>query len=167
MGFQPTTPVLERAKTVHASDRAATVIPLCYLYCRITSKRCLSPAFTLISCSTYSSTQKMEAICSSETSVDFRRITTWRFIPENNNLHNHRCANLKSYILRNLISYLYWTSIKYTVLLLSDNFVKPTTYRSRSGRITGTARVVYWSEFLATDPEIPGSIPGPTRFSEK
>jgi hypothetical protein len=23
------------------------------------------------------------------------------------------------------------------------------------------------SEFLATDPEVPGSIPGPTRFSEK
>jgi hypothetical protein len=24
-----------------------------------------------------------------------------------------------------------------------------------------------WSEFLATDPEDPGSIPGATRFSEK
>jgi hypothetical protein len=24
-----------------------------------------------------------------------------------------------------------------------------------------------WSEFLATDPEVPGSIPGATRFSEK
>jgi hypothetical protein len=30
-----------------------------------------------------------------------------------------------------------------------------------------TASVVYWSEFLATDPEVPGSIPGTTRFSEK
>jgi hypothetical protein len=27
--------------------------------------------------------------------------------------------------------------------------------------------VIYWSEFLATDPEVPGSIPGATRFSEK
>jgi hypothetical protein len=27
--------------------------------------------------------------------------------------------------------------------------------------------VVYWSEFLATDPEVLGSILGPTRFSEK
>jgi hypothetical protein len=27
--------------------------------------------------------------------------------------------------------------------------------------------VVKWSEFLATDPEVPGSIPGATRFSEK
>jgi hypothetical protein len=29
------------------------------------------------------------------------------------------------------------------------------------------ASVVWWSEFLATDPEVPGSIPGSTRFSEK
>jgi hypothetical protein len=27
--------------------------------------------------------------------------------------------------------------------------------------------VVWWSEFLATDPEVPGSIPDATRFSEK
>jgi hypothetical protein len=30
-----------------------------------------------------------------------------------------------------------------------------------------TASVVQWSEFPATDPEIPGSIPGATGFSEK
>jgi hypothetical protein len=30
-----------------------------------------------------------------------------------------------------------------------------------------TASVVLWSEFLATDPEVLGSIPGATRFSEK
>jgi hypothetical protein len=30
-----------------------------------------------------------------------------------------------------------------------------------------TASVVWWSEFLATDPDVPGSIPGDTRFSEK
>jgi hypothetical protein len=27
--------------------------------------------------------------------------------------------------------------------------------------------LVYWSEFLTTDPEIPGSFPGVSRFSEK
>jgi hypothetical protein len=27
--------------------------------------------------------------------------------------------------------------------------------------------ILKWSEFLPTDPEIPGSIPGATRFSEK
>jgi hypothetical protein len=30
-----------------------------------------------------------------------------------------------------------------------------------------TAPVVLQSEFLATDPEVPGSIPGATRFPEK
>jgi hypothetical protein len=30
-----------------------------------------------------------------------------------------------------------------------------------------TASVVLWSEFLATDPEVPGSIPGASRFSER
>jgi hypothetical protein len=43
------------------------------------------PAFTLLSCSVYSSTLKMEAICSSETSVDFQR-NTQRYIPEDNAL---------------------------------------------------------------------------------
>jgi hypothetical protein len=31
----------------------------------------------------------------------------------------------------------------------------------------GTTSVVQWSEFLATDSEVPGSIPSPTTFSEK
>jgi hypothetical protein len=55
-----------------------------------------SPAFTLISCSAYS-TLKME-VCSSETSVDFKWATQ-RYIPEDSTLHNHRCENLKPYKL--------------------------------------------------------------------
>jgi hypothetical protein len=43
----------------------------------------------------------MEAICSSETSVDTQR-TTWRHIPEDDTLQNHRCENLKSYIHLNI-----------------------------------------------------------------
>jgi hypothetical protein len=39
-------------------------------------------AFTLVSCLAYSSNHKMEAACSSETSVDFQRISR-RYIPEN------------------------------------------------------------------------------------
>jgi hypothetical protein len=50
----------------------------------------------LVSCSAYSSTLKMEAIFSFETSVDFQR-TTQRYIPGGSTLHNHRCENLKSY----------------------------------------------------------------------
>jgi hypothetical protein len=40
----------------------------------------------------------MEAICSSETSVATQQITR-RHIPEDDTLHNHRCENLKSYIV--------------------------------------------------------------------
>jgi hypothetical protein len=54
------------------------------------SKLCLPPAFMLVSCSVYSPTLKMEATCSSETSVDFQR-TTWCYIPEDSTLCNHCC----------------------------------------------------------------------------
>jgi hypothetical protein len=40
----------------------------------------------------------MEAIYSSETSVDFQR-TTRRYTPEDRTLHDHRYENLRSYIL--------------------------------------------------------------------
>jgi hypothetical protein len=55
-------------------------------------------AFTLVSCSAFSNL-KMEAVCSSEMSVDFQRIT-WRYISKESTLHNHRCDNLKSYIIK-------------------------------------------------------------------
>jgi hypothetical protein len=54
-----------------------------------------APCFMLISCLAYPSTLKMEVTCSTETSVDFQR-TTWRYIPEDRTLHNHRCENVKS-----------------------------------------------------------------------
>jgi hypothetical protein len=44
---------------------------------------------------TISSALKMEAICSSEVSVE-TQLTTRRHIPEDDTLHNHRCENLKS-----------------------------------------------------------------------
>jgi hypothetical protein len=50
------------------------------------ARLCLPPVFTLVSCLAYSSTLKMEAKCSSETSVEFQR-TTRRYIPEDNTLH--------------------------------------------------------------------------------
>jgi hypothetical protein len=45
------------------------------------------------------STLKMEAICSSETSVETER-TTRRHILEDDTLHKHRCENLKSYTIK-------------------------------------------------------------------
>jgi hypothetical protein len=58
-----------------------------------------SPVFTLACCLAYS-TLEMEVICSSKTSVDFQRVIR-HFIPEDSTLHNHQCANLKSYITWN------------------------------------------------------------------
>jgi hypothetical protein len=43
---------------------------------------------------------KMEAICSSETSVNFKRATQ-RYIPEDRSFYNHCCENLKSFIIFN------------------------------------------------------------------
>jgi hypothetical protein len=59
-----------------------------------------------VSCSAYSAL-KMEAIYSSETSVDFQR-TTRRYIPVDSILRNHGCENLKSYVvsfLSNIVQY--------------------------------------------------------------
>jgi hypothetical protein len=49
----------------------------------------------LVSSLSYHRTLKIEAIYSSETSIDFQQ-TTWRHIQEDRTLHNHRCDNLKS-----------------------------------------------------------------------
>jgi hypothetical protein len=47
----------------------------------------LASVFMLFSCLCYSSTQKMEAACSSETLVDFQQ-TAWRYIPQNRTLQD-------------------------------------------------------------------------------
>jgi hypothetical protein len=44
----------------------------------------------------------MEAVCSSEISVDFQRITQ-RYISKDSTLHNHRCYNLKSCYYQKLL----------------------------------------------------------------
>jgi hypothetical protein len=54
--------------------------------------------FLLTPCLAFSSTLKMEAISSSETSVDFHRATR-RYIPEDIILHDHRCENLKLFLV--------------------------------------------------------------------
>jgi hypothetical protein len=64
-----------------------------------TFRRNTSPpsSFTLVSCLAYSSTLKLEATRSSETSADFQRATR-RYIPQHRTIHNHRCENLKCYM---------------------------------------------------------------------
>jgi hypothetical protein len=48
-----------------------------------------------------SSTLKMEAILSSKISVDFLR-STMPYILEDRTLHNHRCENSKSYVVKKI-----------------------------------------------------------------
>jgi hypothetical protein len=58
---------------------------------------CLPPACLLDFAQLISSILKMEAICSSETSVETQR-TIWRHIAEDDTLYNHHSENLKSLI---------------------------------------------------------------------
>jgi hypothetical protein len=57
----------------------------------------LVTCFILVSCLDYSSTLKMEATCSPETSVNCQR-TTRCYIPEDRTLYNHSCDNPTSYM---------------------------------------------------------------------
>jgi hypothetical protein len=56
----------------------------------------LATCVTLVLGLAYSSTLKIYVTCFSETSVGFQR-TTWHYISEDRNLHNHCCENLKFY----------------------------------------------------------------------
>jgi hypothetical protein len=54
------------------------------------------------------------------------------------------------------------------VITMRCAFVETTmTARKLQHYEAQTASMVQWSEFLATDPEVPGSIPDVTTFSEK
>jgi hypothetical protein len=65
----------------------------------------------LVSCSAYVSTLKKEAMCSSETTVDFQR-TTRRYIPEDSAAHSHRCENLRYYRIE----------VSYFMFIVRENF---------------------------------------------
>jgi hypothetical protein len=60
----------------------------------------LADWFTLISCLPYSSTLKIEAKCSSETSVDFKQATQ-PYIPEHRTPHNHCWEDIKCHLYGN------------------------------------------------------------------
>jgi hypothetical protein len=71
-------------RTSQLELRSSLLLPFCFLY-KPRISVCLTPAFMLVSCWAFISTLKMEAICSSETSVDTQRITR-RYIPEGGTL---------------------------------------------------------------------------------
>jgi hypothetical protein len=80
----------------------------------------LAPAFTLVSCS--ASTLKTEAICSSETSVNFQR-TTWHYIPST--LHNRRYEKLRSYISCLAFSQYYFNVLRCNWFMLCKSQARP------------------------------------------
>jgi hypothetical protein len=63
----------------------------------------------------------MEAIYSSETSVDFQR-TTRRYIPEDDTLHNHRYENLKSDTVIRMDSWLFYSGCLWDSCLIVGKF---------------------------------------------
>jgi hypothetical protein len=82
------------------------------------AEQSLLSAFMLVSCSAYFCTLKMEVIFSSETSADIQR-TTRSYIPEDYNLHNHRCENLKSYVYIIVIITVCFRSFPYPIGIVS------------------------------------------------
>jgi hypothetical protein len=76
--------------------------------------------FTLVFCPAYSNLQT-RAIYSSETSVEFHW-TTQRYISEDSTLHNHRCENLKSYIILTFTSTSTWNVIEIVISSKYSNF---------------------------------------------
>jgi hypothetical protein len=78
---------------------SSLLLTFCLLYIPV-SRLANYSACHLLACWIFaeliSSTLKMEAICSSETSVETQR-TARRHIPEDDIFYNHRCENLKSH----------------------------------------------------------------------
>jgi hypothetical protein len=86
---------------------------------------CTATCCLLVFAELIPSTLKMEAICSSATSVKTRR-TTRRHIPEDDTLHNHHCVNLNSYtkwqcLLPGTIRPLDLTVILWYISIMKDN----------------------------------------------
>jgi hypothetical protein len=64
----------------------------------------------------FSSTLRMEAICSSETSAEYQR-TTRHYISEDRTLHNHRCENLRFHWLTLFIFF-----VSFFISLVSSDY---------------------------------------------
>jgi hypothetical protein len=87
----------------------------------------LPPTYLLVLAEIISSTLKMEAMSSSETSVVTQQPTR-RHIPENDSLHNHRCENLKSYTIPvhiNIILSSFTQSLLHLILLSEERAATP------------------------------------------
>jgi hypothetical protein len=106
----------------------------------------------LVSCLAYSSTLKVEVIRSSETSVDFQRITR-RYIPEDKRtLHNYRCDNLKYYTLMVLLTALILYSSVASLTSSSSVQRKVPVYTAHIG---DSQTVLHANRGLGNSPAVP------------
>jgi hypothetical protein len=118
---------LETAETMHSRSRQAPAISRGIWGSHSSDHEefyllgCNVPAFTLVSCSPYFSTLKMEAIFSSEMSVDFRR-TTRNDMPEDItslfiffSVHEDSVRFLRG---RNICIYIYITHVTFRLQVL-------------------------------------------------
>jgi hypothetical protein len=117
-----------------------------YLQGRRIGRALLAACFMMVSCLAYSLVLKMEAIYPSETSDDFQR-TTWRYIPDDINFHNHHWKNLRSMEL-DFASHL--TSYETLVRLFDER----TEISLRSVNLSEHSSIIY-AEYLILA-EIPG-----------
>jgi hypothetical protein len=87
---------ITQCSPLKVSLRFGTICRL-HLWGGRTSEAVLSTCFMLVSCVAYCLILKMKPTCCSEKSVGFQQ-TTWCYIQDDRNRHNHRCENLRSYI---------------------------------------------------------------------
>jgi hypothetical protein len=110
--------------------------PISYVNRNFGKQLCLlATCFTLVSYLAYYSTLKMEAICSSEASVEFQRITR-RYIPED------RTLNLCLFLRRNSV---------FKVLLC-------TNWTTALGVALYSTALKHWSCHTAASPSVPSSL---------
>jgi hypothetical protein len=84
----------------------------------------------------------MQATCSFETLVDVQR-TTWRYIPEDSFLHNHRCENLKSYLIRTKM----WPTSG-NISTLTRHFPKTTLESYRLADVLGLTTLHHYNQYI-------------------
>jgi hypothetical protein len=105
-------------------------------------------------CSDFSSTLKMETICSYETSVEFQW-TTLRCIPGYRTLRNHRCEKLKSYeYINSTLCFRFASGIQTGYIRNSNQTCYYCAYLL--SHFSSSREILYprtYKHFIASDPE--------------
>jgi hypothetical protein len=111
--FSPVPSWLTLVLRANRSQQVGFQGPFCFCIIACFHRPCalLAACFTLVSCSAYCSTLKMEVTCSCEMSVDFQR-TIWCYIPVD------RTLQVMTYqpLLRDLFYWISWSSVYHSFI---------------------------------------------------